>query len=216
MKRLALEVPYERFWNNFFGRHAAHVKVLEGLKCFKCDSDGFAIICRVKVLDKSVSLDDLKKGGPIQSVQPLYEEEDESVVIFIAGNYENSGRKGRRPRARIFEAGPPEFLDVNRMKITLVGEEEELQKYMRRADKSKLAPKILSLTQLKPQSESPISSLTPKQRQAVLAAYGLGYYDVPRSVSSDDMARLLKIDKSTLAEHLRKAERNLVKSVIAG
>jgi len=94
--------------------------------------------------------------------------------------------------------------------------EKELQAYLRHAERRNLALKILSLTPLGPKAESPMSALTAKQRQVLVTAYGLGYYDVPRRISSDKMARLLKIDKSTMAEHLRKAEKRMIKSVIAG
>ena len=93
------------------------------------------------------------------------------------------------------------------MKCVLVGEEKALRSYMRGGELKRLAPKILSLTRLKPKSESTVSMLTPKQRQALVTAFGLGYYELPRKVSSDDLARLLKIDKSTLAEHLRKGRK---------
>ena len=49
----------------------------------------------------------------------------------------------------------------------------------------------------------------------LLTAYALGYYDVPRRISSDDLSGHLKVDKSTLVEHLRKAERKLIGSIIA-
>jgi predicted DNA binding protein len=102
------------------------------------------------------------------------------------------------------------------MKVAVVGEEREIQNLLRHVGKSRTAPKVLSLTRLGAKSETPISLLTTKQRQAVLVAYGLGYYDVPRRISSEEMARLLKIDKSTLAEHLRKAEKRMIKGIIAG
>lgn len=217
MKRLVLEVPYRRFWATFFGRHAEHVKVVEALKCFKCDSEGFAIICRIKFLDGRTTTSDLLKGGPIEDIETLYEENDGSIVIFMSGRY--SGKLGpkRQPALDgVFQAEPPEFIDVNRMKCALVGEEKALQAYFRLAESRNLAPKILSLPQLRPKPDSALSMLSAKQRQVLVTAYGLGYYEVPRKVSSEQMPRLLKIDKSTLAEHLRKAERKIVKNVLAG
>jgi len=216
MKRLVFEVPYERFWARFFGRHSDRVKVVEAMKCFKCDSEGFALVCRVKLLG-GIAPADLVQAGPIQSIETLYEDKDGSLVVFISGRYpESETRAGRAAESKVFLAEPPEFIDVNRMKCTLVGDEKELQAYLRDAERRNLALKILSLTPLGPKAESPMSALTAKQRQVLVTAYGLGYYDVPRRISSDEMARLLKIDKSTMAEHLRKAEKRMIKSVIAG
>jgi len=217
MRRLVVEVPYERFWARFFGRYADRVKVVEALKCFKCDNEGFALICRIRLLNRDITLTNLKNDGPIENIETLYEEKDGSRVIFMSGRYSQGLVTGRRPApARVFQAEPPEFIDVNRMKCALVGDEEELKSYLRQAEKRNLGTKILSLTRLGPKPDSALSALTVKQRQVLVTAYGLGYYDVPRRISSEDMAKLLKIDKSTMAEHLRKAERRVIKSVVAG
>jgi predicted DNA binding protein len=76
--------------------------------------------------------------------------------------------------------------------------------------------KILGLTSIDAKGESLLSKLTPRQRQMLLTAYALDYYDVPRRISSDDLSRDLNIDKSTIVEHLRKAERKLINGIIAG
>ena len=65
--------------------------------------------------------------------------------------------------------------------------------------------KILGLTSIDTKEESLLSKLTSRQRQMLLTAYGLGYYDVPRRISSDELSRHLKVDKSTLVEHLRRS-----------
>ncbi len=217
MKRLVIEVPYQKYWARFFGRNAENVRVVDALKCFKCDNEGFAIICKIRLLGGHLAPGDLVKDGPINHVETLYEENDGSTVIFISGRYPENSRPGNQTgQDGVFMAEPPEFIDVNRMKCVLVGEENALRTFLRRTGSRDVAPKILSLTQLRPKSDSLMSMLSAKQRQVLVAAYGLGYYEVPRKVSSEDMARLLKIDKSTLAEHPRKAERKIVKGVLAG
>ncbi|MFB6075466.1 MAG: helix-turn-helix domain-containing protein [Haloarculaceae archaeon] len=57
--------------------------------------------------------------------------------------------------------------------------------------------------------------LTDRQRAAVEAALSLGYYEIPRTASQADVARELDCAESTAAEHLRKAEAKLVRSVLA-
>lgn len=217
MKRLVVEIPYKRFWAGFFGQHAERIKVVEASHCFKCDPEGFAIICRIKLLDESLSLKDLVKGSPIRSVEVLFKEKDGSLVIFMSGDYPRELKSNRRkPIGKVFQSKPPEFVDVDRMKVELVGEEDGLREFLNREElKLEEAPRILSLTRFEPRAgESLVSALPPQQRRALLAAYGLGYYDLPKRISSGHLANLLKIDKSTLAEHLRKAERNVIKSVL--
>lgn len=60
-----------------------------------------------------------------------------------------------------------------------------------------------------------LDSLTDRQREILQTAYDLGYFDVPRSVSTADVADTLELDSSTVAEHLQRAERNLVTDLLA-
>jgi predicted DNA binding protein len=75
--------------------------------------------------------------------------------------------------------------------------------------------KLTGLSALEPRQESYLAELTGRQRQALITAYSLGYYDVPRKVSSEEVSRHLNMDKSTFVEHLRKAERKIVAQVIS-
>ena len=60
------------------------------------------------------------------------------------------------------------------------------------------------------------ASLTVRQREAVEAALALGYYDIPRQASYDDVAEAMGCAPSTAAEHLRKAEGKLVRAAFDG
>lgn len=60
-----------------------------------------------------------------------------------------------------------------------------------------------------------LDALTDRQREILQTAYELGYFDVPRSVSTTDVADTLELDPSTVAEHLQRAERNLVANLLA-
>ena len=41
-------------------------------------------------------------------------------------------------------------------------------------------------------------------------AYVEGYYDVSRKISPEELAKLLKVEKGTVGEHLRRAEKNII------
>ena len=55
--------------------------------------------------------------------------------------------------------------------------------------------------------------LSERQREAIEAAYELGYYEVPREADHTDVAAIIDCAPSTAAEHLRKAESKLVASL---
>ena len=74
--------------------------------------------------------------------------------------------------------------------------------------------KVLSLTDAKFSLNSPISRLTEKQQEAISLAFRLGYFDTPRKISVDELAEKLGLSSSTLAVHLRRAERRLLAEML--
>jgi predicted DNA binding protein len=74
---------------------------------------------------------------------------------------------------------------------------------------------VVSLTDAKFPSNSPIGRLTDKQRRVLLTAYKLGYYDVPRRITAEKLARKLNLVKSTFSAHVRKAERRLLAEMLS-
>ena len=52
--------------------------------------------------------------------------------------------------------------------------------------------------------------LSKRQKQAVQFAVKQGYYDFPRKINLDDLAKELKISKQTVQQHIRTAEKKLV------
>jgi predicted DNA binding protein len=58
--------------------------------------------------------------------------------------------------------------------------------------------------------DDPVATLSERQREAVAAAVGLGYYDQPRGATHEDVATELGCAPATASDHLQKAEAKLV------
>jgi hypothetical protein len=216
MRRVTLEFNYQDAWKQIFGSNADKVEILEGLRCFKCDLESIAIICRIKLKDKSMNVKDLIGKGLLTNIELLYKEKDGSEVVFIEGRLciPQLPKGARLPKLLV--AHPPDFLDVDRMKVEVLGRETDVKKILQNASRWSNTYKILGLNSINTKEESLLSKLTIKQRQALLTAFALGYYDVPRRISSEELSRHLNADKSTIVEHLRKAEKKLVDGIIKG
>ena len=84
-----------------------------------------------------------------------------------------------------------------------------------------LAKKFLGAEMLKLKQEkiSNISivrilpKLTKKQRQAMEIAINNGYYDYPKKVNMEKLARIMKVSYSTYQAHLKKAEGKIIPSI---
>lgn len=58
--------------------------------------------------------------------------------------------------------------------------------------------------------EGPAELLTERQREVLRCAYEMGYFNVPRNVTMSDIAEQFQLDKSTISEHLQRAERKIL------
>lgn len=64
--------------------------------------------------------------------------------------------------------------------------------------------------------DEPLSRLTPRQRDLLIAAKRYGYYEYPRRITSGQLAEKVGISKATAIEHLRKAEARVIVALLAG
>ncbi|WP_306059500.1 helix-turn-helix domain-containing protein [Natronococcus wangiae] len=60
------------------------------------------------------------------------------------------------------------------------------------------------------------ATLTEPQQEAIAEAYRQGYYDVPREISLEELARELEISHQALSERLRRANRVLASEQLEG
>lgn len=58
-----------------------------------------------------------------------------------------------------------------------------------------------------------LGELTKKQSHALMVAIARGYYEIPKKISTDEIAKSLDLPRTTYEEHLRKAESKVMKAV---
>ncbi|WP_232700854.1 helix-turn-helix domain-containing protein [Halobacterium wangiae] len=64
-------------------------------------------------------------------------------------------------------------------------------------------------------AEPPGDGLTDRQREALRTAYELGYFEIPRRASLEDVATQLDISASSVSERLRRAQTQLIEETVA-
>ncbi|XVH32956.1 helix-turn-helix domain-containing protein [Haloferacaceae archaeon DSL9] len=62
--------------------------------------------------------------------------------------------------------------------------------------------------------ESVLPTLTARQREVLTVAYDGGYYDIPRGVTTADIADAVGIGRRTAEDHLRRAEAKVVSGLM--
>lgn len=93
--------------------------------------------------------------------------------------------------------------------LSLVGSQDALSAIVRDYEDAGVSPTLERLGTYQGDGDAD-SPLTDRQAEVVRTAFDLGYYEVPRAASTADVAAELELDSSTVAEHLQRAERNVL------
>lgn len=70
------------------------------------------------------------------------------------------------------------------------------------------------LSDYKPGSKELMAMLTDRQREILATAVEVGYYDVPRRATHQNIADALDLSTTTVGEHLRKIEAKLLSDIV--
>jgi predicted DNA binding protein len=110
---------------------------------------------------------------------------------------------------------PVEFTESGRVTFSVFGPSGDVQAAVDGLDDS-LGVTVTAVTGLEGTPGVVESPLSDRQRDAVETALELGYYEIPREASHEDVAAAVDCAPSTAAEHLRKAEAKLLRSMLEG
>lgn len=221
MRRLVVEFSLEELTASE-GESSAFltkVKTFEMLQILKMVPGETAAIVRVEMKDRSGRIEDLFPAPHESRVETelLQQENERTSVYFI------------RVRAKVppkasevssFESSPYfstpfEFRD-GKAKVAFLGNAKQIKKHLENLERlARGHYKVVSLTDARFALNSPIARLTEKQRRVLITAYKLGYYDLPRRIGSEELARKLNLVKSTFVAHRRKAERRLLTEMLS-
>jgi hypothetical protein len=214
MRRLILEVSEEEL--SKVGIELPpfkNIKTLELLYFVRQDSDEFAAISQIEFVNSNAKVDDLLQGGFLIEAQILERQKNGSYIIFI-----RSGPSLSTVLNSIgIEGGylfPPLGMGGGKVKFSFLGNEQQIKAFLEGIDSVGVHYKILLLSDLNFSPISPLTQLTEKQREVLLAAYKFGYYDIPRRITSEALAKKLGLGDATVVEHLRKAEQRLIRRII--
>lgn len=116
-------------------------------------------------------------------------------------------------RGRLVAIPPMEYAPDGTVSLSLVGSAAEIQAAIDGVPDI-VNVEITEIGGLENASESVESLLSDRQREAAVSALELGYYDIPREASHEDVAEAIGCAPSTAAEHLRKAEAKVLRSVL--
>ena len=209
LRQVIIEIPRSRI-TDFPGHEILDSwKIVQG---FKSDRGGFAGICQIKLRPPTRNPLELTKHLDISKLQILTKLDDGSLIAYVSGKPDSRWNEIDSSKYGYLLA--PE-LTQNSLRKTLIGTRIQVEKMLSRLEKAGMPFKIVSASEARFTPDSLVMSLTASQRKTMAEAYSSGYFDVPRRTDSKKLARSLGISKSTLSEHLRKAEKHLLAQILS-
>lgn len=153
----------------------------------------------------------------IESVETIREYDvtpvdDRSFYVYAREAADEHARRFRELFAgtELLVVPPIEYGDEGEMVLEMAGEQGELGTVLERFP-DHLAVSVNRLGEYDADRETRATALTERQAEVLSVARERGYYEIPRRTSVREIADELDCSKSTVADHLRKAEARLVR-----
>ncbi len=152
--------------------------------------------------------------GVMEIVNVIEEKENEAVVLVRARTPSEFEGLARQFDLDLVWTMP---MKVNRERIvySFIGDDETIRRMVQLLKTFGNTLK-LSIQETSFSGLEMLSSLTGRQRELLLEARRLGYYSYPRTANASDLARSVGLSRSTVVEHLRKAEIRLLDQILEG
>ncbi len=211
MRRLILEFSKKDFVKFHDPGPLEHIKTFEVIQFLRLDNNEFAAICRLETKGIPTELSNHHNGnfeGSAEDAQILEREKSGALIVFIKHSIVPFGLN----ISQLVGGGYLVAAEIReeKLKITYLGSAKQVKAVMATFRQHEITYKVVSLTDAKFSVNSPLNSLTEKQRRVLTTAYKLGYYSLPRKTNSVQLAKKLNMHKSALAVHRRKAELRLI------
>tara|TARA_Y100001980_G_C14482904_1_gene261073 strand:- start:25 stop:774 length:750 start_codon:yes stop_codon:yes gene_type:complete len=104
---------------------------------------------------------------------------------------------------------PPYIIGSDGVQITIRGLPEGVSGFLKAA-RAMLPPDNVNVVDVAAIEDSILKVLTPKQMEIAVFAVQSGFYQNPRKITKKELSELTEIPRSTLQEHLAKAEASLM------
>lgn len=208
MREAVIHIPHDEFERVGLERFVSLCLEagLRDLEELVCETDGCLVAVTLETRLAEASLDELDR---IEWWERLAADDEVVYLCKLAFPDRESGAKPMQSSAVANE------LQVNDdgLDVAFVGTQEDISRELEEYADAGMRVLLRRLTDYRGPGRT-LDALTDRQLEVAETAYDLGYFDVPRRVSTADVATELGVDPSTVAEHLQRAERNLFAALL--
>jgi hypothetical protein len=196
------------------------------LHLLKFDTDGYLMICKMPRETWISEANSFPTGGPRHLiVRAIGEQGVDNVLLEVSGLWLGESDRRSSDRSRTFEFFKsleklplyqlkPPTIESNSIRVFVVANSSEIQRLLNALKTTSINFKVVKLDKFVGRTDSPLLELTSQQARVLRLAQTMGYYDIPRKTKTEDLARILGMDKGTVGDHLRRAEKHVFENLL--
>ena len=215
MRRVVIEFPLEDLGKIVGGHSLDEIKSLRVIHVLKETPAETAMICRVELKNPSSRLQDFFSDRKSFRIRLVKRDPRGACIYNVERRRQKKAESYKFTTTSSYLSTPFEIGD-GKVKVTFLGSARQVKSLLQLFEREVSRFRVLSLGDAKFSLDSPLGRLTDKQTRALVTAYNLGYYEIPRRTNSDELARLLKISNASFVMERRRAERRLLAELLGG
>ncbi len=208
MKKMTVRLCGDLFdYCKSFGRV---IERFEVLSLFTMTDDAHSEVCKFTI----------REGIPVDQIQCNYvsnlivlKKEGRDYTCLVKGSFSDDITRFVQAYGSRMEH-PIVFQD-DCLTFSMVGDPEDFHTFVSDAAEKGWGLEILSVSDYDPHVTGIFDILTPRQKTILLESYRQGFFEHPRKINASELAEKMGMHKTTLLEHIHKAEKRLIGHILA-
>ena len=207
MKKMTVRLSADIF--DYCKSYGQVIERFEVVSLFNLAGDQHSEVCRFTI----------KEGIPVDQIQCNYvsnlivlQNRGREYPCLVKGRFSDDITRFLLTYGSRFE--PPVVFENDCLSFSMVGDPEDFSTFVRDAAEKRWGLEILSVCDYNPGASGIFEILTPKQKEILLESYRSGFFDHPRKINAGELAEKMGMHKTTLLEHIHKAEKRLIGHIL--
>jgi predicted DNA binding protein len=195
------------------------VKTIEVLELLRWDAEkGIKLVLTEITMNDNYTIEDFKLPSGSEIISVLQHNMNQYTCLLrgklTQGLVEVIKQMVNKPDLNLI-LDTPNISSKERFVMSVIGDQESLISFINGVKKIGI---IVKTSFVKPiyQGNNLLSCLTNKQKEVLINAKNFGYYEYPRKINSEKLAKHLGLGRATVVEHMRKAENRIMTQILTG
>jgi hypothetical protein len=207
MKKMTVRLSADIF--DYCKSYGQVIERFEVISLFTMVDDMHSEVCRFTI----------REGIPVDQITCNYvsnlivlQNRGREYTCLIKGTFSDDITKFVRTYGSKFEH--PIVFENDCLTFNMVGDPEDFNTFVNDAAEKGWGLEILSVCDYNPHVSGIFDILTPRQKKILLESFRQGFFDHPRKINAGELAEKMGMHKTTLLEHIHKAEKRLIGHIL--